>query len=1039
MRRSVPSGVIVLAIALAVLVGRASGAVTATCTNDQLVPNVAELLVSQGAPGYAKLARGKETIVRAYLRNPTGCTLSNKQSITPVSATLDVGGGATGPQLTNYQPLSGKLGVAQQIYSTSDPIFVVPASYLAPAGNTSSFNATFTLGLTYTRTGSTSSFTNATAAAATVTVDQKTNALRVLVVPMGDPTSTTTQWSSAAETTLQNIMTDTVRALPLPSGATPALTEPPPTSGARYRVSGDLLDVKSLGLYKTSGNPSATKFCANAANWNTSQVSSGTYAGHTLKGDLQERLDNYNLYNDPPADVVLGVIDGAIAWKSADGLICDDGRAATPDPTARTPGEAGWVRVDTGTYSTPLQMELLHTLGIVDPALFPSFHGSEVEADGGTSKGYNVLQRKVIATVTGTLGFNDHSIMNYNTTNIPYRRDNTLSVPRDWMDALCNLGGVESAGTFASCTISSAIGTDSGVAAGNPMYHIVGHISGGVVTVTDANTAAGDGEFGVGPASSPLHLLLCVGPCATSGSTRDVPLALSGQAPIDDDHTGPDGSTIPDQFSALVSLDSYTCAQLKHGVTVVFDACASDLAPNVVSTEVDSGTVLEDITLPHGNGRAVAFDGDNLLYTTLVGAESGADNRTIYKFTTDGEAVGTVNADIELGALAFNPQDPIDHLYGGNYTATGEIYDISTQEVDGVAPRTTLFAYGDDDETENPICPFSSEGFDLRKYIDGLERLPDGNLAVGGDRCTRVDIMTTAGVILSSFTVPPGEDRSGITTDGGDGLWLALHATAGGGPATRLVRSDLQGNIDHSISLDRFLEDLAFDSTTFAPSCAVWGNTIDSPAHVIAFAVPCSGSSVHTVNVSTTNTDFVTLFAACGTQAQATDPEVEKFSLGTYVPDASGQTITPFTDDRYCENATIIAEASNGWTSTGLSDAQATADVDPPSQGPTVNIAAPLNGTRYRRNEQIHFEGSAFDSKDGEIVSTLKWYDNGTLIADGTGKTSFDLKVASDAVLGDHVIRLEATDADVPVGNVGFTTVTITIRPAVCPSTSKCP
>ena len=116
------------ALTAALLLGaRAENAVSAsTCTDSQLVPNVAELLVSQGAPGYARLARGKETIVRAYLTNPTTCTLSNRQSITPVSATLDVsysnGANGTAAQLSNYQPLAGKLGAATQIYSTSDPL-----------------------------------------------------------------------------------------------------------------------------------------------------------------------------------------------------------------------------------------------------------------------------------------------------------------------------------------------------------------------------------------------------------------------------------------------------------------------------------------------------------------------------------------------------------------------------------------------------------------------------------------------------------------------------------------------------------------------------------------------------------------------------------------------------------------------------------------------------------------------------------------------------------------------------------------------------
>ena len=215
--------------------------------------------------------------------------------------------------------------------------------------------------------------------------------------------------------------------------------------------------------------------------------------------------------------------------------------------------------------------------------------------------------------------------------------------------------------------------------------------------------------------------------------------------------------------------------------------------------------------------------------------------------------------------------------------------------------------------------------------------------------------------------------------------------------------------------------------------------TGESP-EVRAVAVPCATGGGDAVVTQTTNTDFVTLFAVCGTQAEATAPEsgpaVEKFSLGTYVPDANGQTIVPVTDDRYCENATIIAEASNGWTSTGLADPQGAADASPPqSQPPTVNISAPLDGQRYRRGETIHFEGSAFDSKDGAIVTTLKWYDDDTLIPEGSGQTSFDYDVPTTAPTGNHVIKLEATDSD---GNTGSATVTINIRPAVCP-TSRCP
>src|SRR5919201_3955293 len=155
-----------------------------TCTDAQLVPNIAELLVSQGAPGYARVARGKETIVRAYLTNPTTCSVGSRQSITPISATLDVTNGDSPPptQLRNYAPLAGKLTAATQIAPTSDPFFVLPASYLAPQSTTNSFNLGLTLTITYSRNGSSTYHT--TTATKTGTVDPKTNALRVLRMPM---------------------------------------------------------------------------------------------------------------------------------------------------------------------------------------------------------------------------------------------------------------------------------------------------------------------------------------------------------------------------------------------------------------------------------------------------------------------------------------------------------------------------------------------------------------------------------------------------------------------------------------------------------------------------------------------------------------------------------------------------------------------------------------------------------------------------------------------------------------------------------------
>jgi hypothetical protein len=212
-----------------------------------------------------------------------------------------------------------------------------------------------------------------------------------------------------------------------------------------------------------------------------------------------------------------------------------------------------------------------------------------------------------------------------------------------------------------------------------------------------------------------------------------------------------------------------------------------------------------------------------------------------------------------------------------------------------------------------------------------------------------------------------------------------------------------------------------------------------------AVAVPCGGGggSSETAVVKTTNADFVTLFEVCGNQTDATNPEVEKFSLGTYKPE-DNYTVTRFNDEGFCKNAHIVAEASNGWTSTGLTAPNGSVPVNnPPSQSPTASITSPFNGAKFRVGDNIHYEGYATDAEDGAIVDAncapssgpcLRWYDNDALISEGTGKTSFDKP--APATTGTHVIKLEATDSD---GHATSTTVTISIKPKVCSSSQNCP
>lgn len=1058
---------LVAAIAAALLIGTpATSAPLADCVDSQVVPRIAELLVSQGAPGYtasAKLARGKETIVRAYLTTPTACTLTRKQAITPVSAKVEVSYSGTGPltapiqttpscgsppgTCSNYAPLAGKLVATTAVSPTSDPFFVIPDFYLAPdpSTNTNEFNITFKLRITYNRTtaGGTTTLTTTgteTNAVTTVGVDRKTNALRVLVVPMGDPTSTNIQWSTAANTPsgsaeeiLQNVMTNAARAFPVPSGATPRLTTST-TGGIRYVVSTALLDAKSLGLM------SSGKFCANGGNWSTSLVtdSASPFFGHTLKGDLLQRLADYNQFNNPPADMVLGVADGAIAAKSTDTSPsgCDDGRAATPASGAA--GQVAWVRVSRDSYPTPLQMELMHPFGIVRPSFSASFHSPNVEADGaGLNKGYNVLQRKVVAIATGALGVNDHSVMNYNTSTIPYTKDNTLLEPRDWKDALCDLGGVDSLTSL--CTLSSALGTSEGVAANDAMYQVSGVLTSSGLRVTDGKLATGDADFPVGvvSGSSPLHLRLYSGDCPTPSTLlQDVPLATFGGEGHDELGEHVDVETIGDSFGALVPLSGAaagaTRAELVLNDESKFSASACDDAPDILSTTTTGqgtaapGTIVRRFDFPvDGNGRAIAFDGTHL-YATL------ASGTTVYKLATDGAQVSTFGVGETLGALAWNPTT--GHLYGGDYTGDnqGNVYDIDPGNiVEGEAAKTTLFAFN-----EEANCIGGPN------QLDGLEYRPTaGNLAISGDICDTVFFKKLNGDADGQFET---DNNSGITTDGAGGLWLA-RLTQGNAEYTQLTHVDSAGTPigDDLILAGYAAEDLAYDSVTFSPTCVVWMNqaTFAQPRPEIrAVAVPCSGSSATgAVGVQTENARFVSLQFTCGDPNTIDDARPTFTVANGLVPGTQDAVIAPYTDELFCGESPgkIIASASNGWSSTGLTDPEATETVTGDAMDPTASIASPLNGAKFRRGEFVHYDGSAFDAFESAITGDgLKWFDDKPSSHQiGTG-SSFDLKIAANAPLGDHLITLTATDGN---GHSRSATVTITIGPALCPSTSNCP
>lgn len=1021
--RGIVASSIVAAVALTVVPLTAAGPSSLpSCTTASLVPNLANLSAVQGLPqgssgqAYALLARGKETLVRASLTLPTTCAVSKSQSITPKTATLAVSNpdGAQ-PTVSTYNMLSGNLTSTTQIEGTSDPLFVVPASDLTPSATTS-----FSLGLTLTLNYAVNGGTTTTAVSypqKNVQVDQRSRALRVLVAPMGDPAAGTLQWTDTDQAALQKLMTTASRVLPVETGTGDLSSAA--TGGIRYVVNQGLLDVKSLGLYAT-GSSSSSRLCANGANWSSTQVLSRL----TLKGQLAQTLADWNSANPTRlADVVVGVIDENNSWPSNNtvGLACDDGRAATP--LAGSSGQVAWVRVTSSGTNSPGVMELVHTIGIVDQTIASSLHSPNVEADlpnGSTSpdpnNGYNALQRKVL--YAGGLFGNDHSAMNYNSTSIPYTNDNLLLEPRDWADIACDLGGTCGTASGGTATLGSSVGTTNGVAAGSSGYDINGTVNGdGTVTVANAHIIGNFLQTGLAPSSAALHLFERTGSCASPGSTlKDIGIAQFADEGHSDQGGGMDAG-VGSLFHAITEFDtSATVVQLALNGNVVF--CKSigtaGQTPSVQSTSsVAPGSVLASFPMPACcNGRAIAFDGTHLWVTNNGGST------LMWELTTSGQVVRTFDTGVVLGSLAYNPGN--GHLIGGNYNAStspddGKVWDIQplpdgTPDGSGNLPvnKSLLFQFNPD--TGRTTCRGGNPG-----AIDGLERLADGSFALSGDVETTVHLLTSAGVESGSFSTGC---NSGITTDGADGLWLALlNSSCCDLPMTLQHVTTAGATIGDPITITGYeAEDIAFDAKTFAPSCVVWLNQGTSgTAQTRAVAVPCPAVETNPTGAT---------FTATGTDDVGSAYFTCDAANGPFYPIASGLRPTDVENgiSRFvfyyntagisCGNGTpkILTAASNFFNQSPLTDASAQLAVSSSDKTPTAAIDAPVQNETYLQGATIAFNGTGADPEEGNLTGTsLVWRVDGTQVGIGNSfdKTTTDLNLSP----GTHTVSLAASDS----------------------------
>jgi plastocyanin len=509
-----PTAAVATAAALAIVGGsvgtqRASAAPTTlpACNASDLVPQLGDVTINQGVGSYAnqKLVRGKETLVRFFLKLPgiVGMTCSGSINVinttaNPTRVTLVSGGTDLAPTIGPYQSYpSGGLQISSSgvsVNSQADPIFLVPASRVnpcdsTPCSTTGLFSRSFKATIWYTRT--TGGVTSAPQAITFMSpvignFDQLTNDLRLLVIPMGDANlSYSSQFGSAAQQAVQNGMAALSRMLPVRAGVSSDLAATTTPAGIRYTINlAAMLNLRAVpGAYNSNNH-----FCGSQANFDA------------IKGQLAHYLQAYNANSanvTHPADRVVGVVDAAISDGSS--ANCAEGMASTSSteawvraiPDQPASGRNAAVPSMTGSL---MAMELLHTFGqeLVSAGFV---HSPNIQADGtAPDRGYQIASRSWIAKDLTALNF-------VNTSTAPWNNNTTLLEFLAFERALCNLGG----SLLSNCTLPAKVGSPPAAAG-------TGHF---VISATTDGTAGGTNVTN----SYFTHDPVLETPCLSTGAT----------------------------------------------------------------------------------------------------------------------------------------------------------------------------------------------------------------------------------------------------------------------------------------------------------------------------------------------------------------------------------------------------------------------------------------------------------------------------------------------------------------------------------------
>jgi hypothetical protein len=491
MRRLLVFVLVVGAVVTVVLPSGFSAQGGGTCV---VAPVLRDSAINQGVSGtagYSPLVRGKDTVVRLYLSGPNCGT----QTFQLTSASVQVKNGTSNlgnPIAADPAPtsISGSFPAIATYSSAAvasdtpgDAKFLVPGYVLTSSSNagfTATFAATIGWRASSGATGTTTFNVNAA-------IDQKTNALRILVVKLGDlsgvayPAGQSPLFGTDAQATVQNALSGTLpRVFPVPSataaGAPPTGDLTSGAGGIRYsfniaaRCAGisptcGMLDLHALLDQSGASLLSPThKFCLNGT----------TFA--IVQPQLTNMLNAWNAANpNAIADRVLGVVDGSVSDQT-----CALGMAGFGTPEAV-------LRVDPGRNNNgaTLVMEMAHTLGAVPAArssISSKYHSPVTEADtgtntadpnSGTNRAYNLSTRTYLST--------DRTAMRVVDAN--WTDDNVDLEAKDFSLLRCALGGSVPTDQTVGCGSTGTTGSGVGVAADN--VYVAGSLGSPTANVAD--------------------------------------------------------------------------------------------------------------------------------------------------------------------------------------------------------------------------------------------------------------------------------------------------------------------------------------------------------------------------------------------------------------------------------------------------------------------------------------------------------------------------------------------------------------------------